>query len=553
MEIQMKNRKNLKDRGFTPKGTIRVRGATAPSKLPYVWVNACEKIAWVPYGLFRGNGKDASDMLASRGIILLNKEWAELKAKVDLLKKFPPKPLIEKAGWSRSMRHYALPDGTVFGAAEKSGDETPVVLFDPHPWKVAMRGSPEGWTAKVAAPLSKQYVATFVIMIMFSPPLLRLIGRTMNFGFELAGPKGVGKTTAQCLASSVWGPAVSASGRNFWFPAHATVAGLESLMAEHDDMSMVVEEANLFAAGESPHRRSAKTHQRVFQWAEGAEKARHKKTSQRRSRFVWLTSTNEALEEILAPGSDELADAAADRELTIPIGSDRQFGLFDSVPEPYSSASDFAASLTRALAQEYGHAIRVFLNGLVSDANTDRKALKARIQALIAKFRNSVEVNTDSGSARRVVDAFGLVYAAGRLAQDYGALPPSMKCLKSARIVYELNRATVDSRSPLERLYDYATRDDLIHFKAGALPDITVKAVKKSAGFIRTKRGGRRQLIITPEALDRAFASRSWILNDREVGAVLEKDRTHRSTKLRVSARGKPVRVYCFRLPADFA
>lgn len=551
--MRKKNGWKAEGKGYKPKQKIRVRGATAPSGAPYVWVKACGTTAWIPLDLFRGSGKDASDTLAARGIILLSKEWAELRLKVNRLDDFPPKALIEKAGWSKSKRHYALPDGTVIGAGDKSNLGKAVVLFDPNRWKVSARGSLEEWMTQVAEPLSEQYVATFILMVMFSPPLMQLVGRTMNFGFELAGPKGVGKTTAQCLASSVWGPAVSSSGRNYWFPANATVAGLESLMAEHDDMPMVVEEANLFAAGETRHSRSAKTHQRVFQWAEGAQKARHKSTQQRRSRFIWLTSTNEPLDGILSAGSDALAAAASDRELTIPIGTDRPFGLFDSVPEAYATASDFAVTLTRSLEHQYGHAIRAFLQGLVAEANSGRKALKSRIQALIADFRNSEEVDANSGSARRVLDAFGLIYAGGKLAQEFGALPSSMNCLKATRVAYELNRSTLDHRSPLERIYAFARRDDIVRFKDGNLPQFNRAEVEDAKGFVRVKGNGRTQLILTPNAMNKAFADSGALLRDVEVRQTLISDGKRLGTKKRVSKRGKPVRVYCFRLPVDFS
>ena len=544
----MKNHKNGRKAGkkFQPKDRIHVRGATAPSGRPHVLVSACRKKAWAQYAQFDGSGKEAREVLASQGIILLNDGWAELMSKVAALRDFPPKPLIEKAGWSK--KHYALSDGTAFGGA---GAGKSIVLFQRDKRKVRVRGTLTDWQKNVAEPLAEQYVASFALMSMFAAPLLRLMGRTSNFGFALAGQKGVGKTTAQYIASSVWGPAVSSLGSNFWVSAHSTVAGFESLMAEYDDMALVIEEANLFAAGETVHARSAKTHQRIFQLAEGAEKARHKSTRQRRSRFIWLTSTNEPLERIMAPAANDVMEAAADRELTIPISADRPFGLLDSVPEGYASASEFVDGLVQAVAKYYGQPIRAFLSRLAAERNLDLKALKQRIRKLVAKFRTAVQIDANSGSASRVAEAFGLVYAAGQLAKEYGALPASMRCLKAARVAYELNRALFEHRSPLDQLHALARRDGIIHFSDGERPDLTAKEVAGALGFVRTKKNGRRELIATRHGMSRVFADPSAFIREPEIKRLLDSDGGRLETKRRISSRGKPVRVYCFRLPEE--
>lgn len=533
-------------RGYRPKRPIRTRGATAPSGRPYVWVSACAKTAWIPYSDFGGSGSDARELLAARGIILLKSEWADLQEKVARLKSFPPKPLIEAAGLSK--HYYSLVDGTVFGARKEDMGSPPIVLFERDRRKVATRGTLQEWMARVGEPLSGQFIATFVLMIMFAGAMVRLVGRTSNFGFELAGPKGVGKTTAQLLAASIWGPAVSPNGRNFWVSAHATVAGLEGLMAEHSDMAMIIEETNLFAAGETEKVRANKVNQFVFQLANGKVKSRYKQTKQTHHAFIYLTSTNEALEQIMLPERDEVTAAARDRLLTIPIGSDRPFGLFDSVPEGFASASAFAASLNQAIASNYGHPIRAFLAKLVETRNADRKALQARIAKLMAKYREAVNVDLDNGSATRVADEFGLVYAAGQLAKEWGALPPSMLCLKAARIAYELNRSTVEHHSPAEKVEAFARRSVMIRYTDCKLPRLTEEAANNAPGFLRTMSDGSNELILTTRAMSKAFPDRNGILKDSEVRAMLVSDGGRRATKRVIRRGGKPVRVYCFRI-----
>ena len=479
----------LTGRSFKKCGKIRVSGATAPSPsgVPYVRVHACGKRTWIPLGAFRRGGGAADDMLASRGIYLIGDDWKLLKAKVEKLRKFPVRHLVETPGWS--VTAYALPDGTVFGAP-MDGDE-PVVLFQRKKDKCSSSGSLDEWLEHVAVPLVGQPLPTFVIAAMFAAPLLRWSGRTSNFGFELAGPKGVGKSTLQFLASSVLGPAMAASGRNYWISANATVAGLEGLMAEHQDLPMVIEETNLFAAGESSKTRASKFNELVFRLADGTTKGRYQDYDQPKYRFVYLTSTNEPLENILAGERIAVSDAASDRLLTLFIGQEREFGAFDFVPVGFSDSGALATSINHAVAKYYGQPIRHFLTRLVAAINEDTEALRSRIAHLIGTFREKVGVDPNSGSETRVADAFGLVYAAGVLAKDYGVLPAAMRLGTAVRAAYNLNRSGCDELSLAEQIVKVAGRKDILHVIDAKPAKVTVEQLTAAAGVLRTGKKGR--------------------------------------------------------------
>lgn len=534
-------------RRFNRSAKISLRGATAPSETPYVRVSACGRHAWVPFGSFRSSAGE--DALARRNIILIGDDRKTLRAKLDALDDFPHKPLIEEPGWSA--QHFALPDGTVLGPVA-DGAKKPVVLFEPARGKCRAAGTLEDWLKHVAVPLIGQHLACFALMFMFAAPLLRIIGRNGNFGFELAGPKGVGKTTLQYLASSVAGPAMDAGGRNYWVSANATVAGLEGVMAEHADLPLIIEETNLFAAGSADRQRAAQFNELVFRLADGSVKARYQDHAQKRFRFLYLTSTNEPLNQVLAGHRIAVSDAAADRLLTLPLGFDRPFGSFDSVPAEYEDARAFAAALTSAVRRYHGTPLRWFLDRLVRAKNKDPARLRGRIERSMTRFREKVDGDRNSGSEARVADAFGLVFAAGKLAQEYGTLPRDFKCLKAARVAHELNRSAMERLTPKDRLLRLAARKDLIKLVRGKLPDLTDDQLTSVPGFISSGRGGRRELLLHPSAFHRAFADTGGVLRDPDVRKMLVCDTDRRQTvKRRLRANRPPERAYCFVLPRD--
>jgi hypothetical protein len=385
-------------------------------------------------------------------------------------------------------------------------------------------------------------------MAMFAAPLLRLINRAGNFGFELSGPKGVGKSTLQFLASSVAGPALSRSGVNYWRSANATAAGLEGVMAEHADMPLIIEETNLFAAGESHRTRSAKLNELVFRLADGSVKARHHDHGQKRFRFIYITSTNEPLEQVLGSHRATVSDAAADRLLTLPVGDERPHGIFDFVPKAYADAAEFADELTRAASRHHGTAMRAFLEGLITAQQADAKGLRRMIQRPISKFRAAVGVNTNSGSESRIADAFGLVYAAGKLAKSFGALPPNWKCLKAARVAYELNRSAAAGIRWRQRVIRLSRAKGVVDLSKGLarLSDADLAAIP---AFKAIGRAGRQELLFTPAALETAFADRRSLFRDPQIKRMMITDRDRKSVKRRLRAGHEPERVYCFRLP----
>jgi hypothetical protein len=188
---------------------------------------------------------------------------------------------------------------------------------------------------------------------------------------------------------------------------------------------------------------------------------------------------------------------------------------------------------------------------MVQERGRDPEAFKAKLDELVAEFRKKMRVDESSGSQTRVAISFGLIYAAGCLAKEYGVLPKGMKMGTAATAAYELNRSAVDPTSPLDRLLRFARRPDLVRSKGGHWPRSSKNPSTNPAGYIWESRPGRMELLITEKALDSTFPYARLMLKNSEVMARMIPDGDHQRVKRRLPGIKKRTRVFCFRLFED--
>lgn len=523
---------------------LRVKGATAPDGRPYIRVSASNEYAWIPREAFSGTGAAALKMLKEAGIPLLSAEWALCRKKVAQLKAYPVKPLIDRPGWNHP--HFALCDGTVFPA---NNARKPVVLFPANIQKCASQGMLSDWR-RMTSTLKGQNIPAFITFAAYAGPLLELSNQVLNLGFELAGPGGVGKSTAQRLAAAVCGPADSPLGVNYSISANATVNGLERVIAEHNDMPLIIEEANLYAAADHVAARAAKFNELVFRLADGTPKLRFSSGQLRRSRFIFITSTNEPLAQLLAGHRVAVAEAAADRLLTIPIDSARPHGIFDFLPEGYENGAALADYFNGWIRKCFGIGIRQFLAGLVAENARSPGVLREEIRVSTEHFRNEAGVDGNDGSETRVADAFGLVYAAGLLAIKYRAISKKIDPLEAALACYKLNRASRPEPVDREALLRTIANDfDTLWIPCGKLMDLTDQEMEDFPAISRERRNGTNELLFTSNQLIRAFPDQRGFFADPRVREFLVAEDGRKQTKRHIRLHRKNERFHCFRIP----
>lgn len=514
-----------------------LEGLSSASEEQFVVVRSQERTTCLPLTALMTDEKAAKQQLARNGIVLVGSaEWRKFMERVNYLDEFPTSPLIEHVGWNGS--DFALPDGSVSSAE----DENIPSIVPAVEGKCRVGGKFKRWRSDVAGALAGQHVASFVLMAVFMPPLPKLSERRGNVGFEIVGPPGTGKSTLLYIASSAMGGSGQDGGGHYWLTLDTTYNALEDAMRVHSDLLMIMDEANLLAADQTAKARAEIFKAFAFKVAGGTVKSRFGATHEAGYRLGFVISSNEPLASLVGRTS-EGARAAADRLITVPVDKARPYGVFDHLPEGFESSSAFAQQLLRTAEHNHGHAIRKYLRGLLDAKLEEERLLRKQINRLVAKFRKKARVNLNNGSQVRVADAFGLVFAAGKLAQKFGVLPTSIKAGSAALACYQMHladRAEIVTRPFAERLATLVEDDRIARLNADP-------KVRRSAIGVLNDSKRNRELLILPEHIQSIFPDWDQLRRSHEVQELLKRDGSHLTVKRKVGKR-KAQRYYCFRV-----
>ncbi len=526
---------------------IKLIPAVSPTGERWVQAREDERTVWIHLSDFRLDGTAAINKVAKAGINIVGRDQArDLVQRVAALTDFPLWNIIERPGWSGA--HFALNTGEIFSPA---GVEPAAVVFETVP-TIPVAGTHREWRRQVASPLAEHPIAAFLMMVVFAPPLLRLSSREDNFGFEIVGRRGKGKSTFQLLASSAVGIPSSNIGHKYVVSMDATRVGIESTLEAHSDMALIIDEAGLFAPDDPPRTRGRKMRDIALKLGTGEEKRKYGNLRPQSYRTIFVISGNEPLASLTAGLSGGINEAAADRLITLPIG-DREFGLLEHCPSGFDDVRDFVKHLMACATRQHGTAIRAFLAGLVQHRHENEEGLRKRIDKLLKGFRRRVGVRKNDGSAGRVADAFGLVMVAGRLAQYYKVLPKSFDCAAAAEFCYRLAQGTrVAEETFVEQLIRISRGSDVIPLEK-SMPFRSNTQLDETTAFLHRGRRGRSELIFWPRSFQRQFPNFVRLLRRPEVDRMLIKEKFKgelRSTTKRSIRPGKMERVYCFVLPS---
>lgn len=511
------------------------------------WVEITDKDVSVLVELrdFAGDRMSIWRNLADRGVFLIAKYAKNsVSEQVENLEDFPERLIFSGPGWCGGQ--FANASGQVFAAPKVPRG---AIAFTPKLSKCAKEGTANGWKEKVAAPLVGHPIPAFAVMACFAAPMLEIVGRTDNFGFELCGAGGKGKSTTQRLMASVVGPAMEKN-RSYIATFNMTPAALEQSMEWHSDMPFIIDEANLF--GSSTRGRAGQGAMRdfSFQMASGSTKGRYGMPDQEGYRFIFVTSANEPFHELLDDEHHSTADAATDRlmSITVPEGD---AGVFGPLPPGYATYREFTLALEKAMAEEHGSAMPKFLRALVRARYEDEAKLRTQIQKHIATFKRRVGVSDNNGSDARVAEAFGLVYAAGSFAQFHSVLPRAFNCLGAAEHCYANFRSTVPVRQSLpERLLAIADRPETITIDPRNLPTLSKEEMEGAGAFIRPVKG-KPILLMTPTFGGQMFPDWDALKGTAEFRSLnkADKDGRGRGYHCQVRANSKVDWFYAFELP----
>lgn len=523
---------------------ITIRGVTATSGTRWVNIIKGHTSAWSCYIGFATDERTTKSHLAEQGVVLVAATWRQVLEEVSRLEDFPAEAVAERPGWVGAS--FVLPDGTVFSP---DGATPPQITFGLDASRWGRSGSMEGWIKHVARPLTGQSLPMFLLMTAFAAPILEFTGRSENFGFEIVGRPGCGKSTSQILMASALGGTRNTDSGKYWIAFDTTLDGLESAMSEHSGLPMIINEANLFYAHLAQRARATQLKALVFKLGQGHDKRRFGAERPQTHRFVYVTSSNVSLAMMIGGENGAVADAAFDRLITLEVPSDRFTGAFDFVPKGYADTAAFANRQERAAHRHHGHAIRQFLAGLVNERAIGEKRLFRQITKDMQVFRAKAASLEGVGSTGRIAEAFALVYAAGKLAQRYGALPNDWHCGKAALACYRQMLETSKRQPSFDLLLGAVLRKpDVVDLDCSSPKQIDNKAFAAIPAFLKTNRNGRREALFHPQTLENTIPGWKALIRAEGVQASYTHD-GDRLTKKRQVRSDKIDRMICFVLP----
>ncbi len=350
-------------------------------------------------------------------------------------------------GWHGSA--YVLPDVTL------SQDETQedVVLQSITPQNpYRMGGELRLWQESIGAWARGNSRLMFAISAALSGILLEPLGME-NGGFNFVGGSSTGKTTALCVAASVYGKGAGQGGYiRTW---RSTDNGREGIARLHNDAALLLDEL-----GQAPPR---VTQNAVYMLGNGQGKARAKQDGAAKIGHMWrvviLSTGEKGIGEKIAEEGGRVHAGQTVRIVDIPADAGQGLGIFEEL-HGHETARAFADALKSAAILYYGHGNRLFIDKIIaSKANGELEEMRTFME-------NALELMCPDGNAdgqvQRVARRFLLAATAGETAAEWGIVPwEKGEALQAAKICFE---AWLAQRGGIGAYEDQAALDQVMLF-----------------------------------------------------------------------------------------
>ncbi|WP_421172036.1 DUF927 domain-containing protein [Aeromonas sp. 601115] len=305
----------------------------------------------------------------------------------------------DRLGWIPDTNNFMFGDGAVgYANAVK-------YIYTGHtPIQSDVAGTLDEWRDDVAALCLGNSRLLLSTSLAFAGPLLRLTNQS-SFGVHLVGPSSIGKSTAMLVAASVLGK--PANKIQTW---NATKVGLETTADLCNDSTLFLDEigqADPHVLGDT-----------IYMLANGEGRARANADLSRRAKLQWRTtflSNGEVdLEHSLASVGKRHKAGHDVRMINIEADTDRH-GIFEEL-HGHPSGASLSKTLAERTTRYHGVAFRSFVEELTLDIDS----AQAFVDEHRADMMRRLGAKECDGQVQRVADAFGLISAAGELANRFG-------------------------------------------------------------------------------------------------------------------------------------
>ena len=274
---------------------------------------------------------------------------------------------------------------------------------------LSQRGTVEEWTANVAALAVGNTRLMFAIAAAFAAPLAEAVYE--SGGVHFVGSSSSGKSTALAVAASVYGKPAAYAHR--W---RATGNGLEGVCVTRNNLLLVLDEL-----GEvSPHEAGGTAY--LITNGGGKVRARQDGTSRQPKRWntLLLSAGEVGLAQHMAEGGKQVKAGQELRLVDISADAGQGLGMFENL-HGLEGGAVFADRLKAVTSEYYGTAGEAFLAEVADNSKGGGKqAVIESVDTMQKDFVKEVVPAGACGQVSRVAGRFGLIAAAGELANGFG-------------------------------------------------------------------------------------------------------------------------------------
>jgi Domain of unknown function (DUF927) len=418
----------------------------------------------------------------------------------------------DKTGWTKSEGGFVRTDKFIGKSSLNIVGFARSKPQDPR-GMIERRGSVESWKSTIGTPAKFSTIMMFTISAAFAAPLLKM-AKTESFAFCLFGESRSGKTLATLAAGSVIGNGTVEQMLDW----NQTKARIEEQLPEHNDCLVAVDD--LMSMSGTDREKYVRVKSSAFIFALGAGTGRHSSYPQGSGenwRTILLTSNEYSIRDLAGLSRLQRSPGETVRLIDLPATFDGATDVFDRVMARKGQDRPWG-QLFHACGQNQGHVFEAFLAELIVRKGKVSEGVKLHMNV----FSDLVQKENDGKFARDIARKFGLVYAAGELAIQFGLVPWKSTALRDA-----ISKCYFASRDMLP--------DDGVVFRSGraALLAYLQKLPKKTEidtddnssldGF-RQKVGEKFKGLIKREKFNSIFASNAerdlvakWLVADKHV------------------------------------
>lgn len=489
------NSPRYKDRDSSP----FVSGCSDQFDEKWICVERGGQRAFASLDTFMTNQQAFFLRLKNQGVIIATPMLrAAIAQKIDAIVDWKLKIYVARStGWHGDC--FIKPDHSIIGKPPKRS----VLELTNSPVHLARKGSFEGWANAVQTFAAGQSTLMISVCLAYLGPLLPLMGNG-NVGLDLTGRSSIGKSSALDLAASVWGAPLRQPG-SIAASLRTTDNAAEQSMLSRANALLALDEVNLL--GIDARKQAEALGNLVFLIAEGVEKFRYDDPTAMRVSVASMVTSNKSILDQARQYDHANAEAAAVRFITVNADACTGHGVFDYLPHGYESSGDAVLAMKAALANNHGHSIDLFLQRLVDSLKRDHDGVVTRIDNYQQDFMQRCSVAASDGLAHRRALAFAAIYAAGRLATHFGALP--LKNIgKSVMACYVRSLVAISGTTAIERVQTYlaANNGQLYDLDKKPRPKLRGNNFDLHPGFLK-RRMGRRCLLMRKTRWESEFGN----------------------------------------------